>query len=210
MKTVTRLLLVAVSMIIPALSMAVGISNGLGVSEKYKEKVLCTDVCAETPSGSFKGFGIVNLTDSFMLSLDKQSTFSLKVGNFTFTKRLGEDPNYGVGKTSAKLRDIIVTSSGTLVTVKVKLNWSFGILFASFNGTTPFAASPAAAGLVGTSVGSKAVQVPVEVSLATNSASKGFNTTDFEMDGALSRKTKNVNGIDYELDKIALIGTESF
>jgi hypothetical protein len=182
------------------------ISSGISMLEKYKEKVICTDTCAETPSGSFKGYAVVSLTDEFMSAIDTGSTISLRVGDWEFEKKLGDDPNYSKGRTSAILQDAVVTSSGTVIIVKVKLNWSFGVLFVKFKGLTPFQASPVAASLVGTSVGSKSVDVVAEVFLRNGDDYRGFATHGLEMNGGLTRKTKEVNGVLYDLDKITLLG----
>ena len=206
MKALIKGALVVATLVVPAVSMAFGFS-GIVLSEKYKEKVIATTSgFVETPSGSFKGSAAFNISDSLMLALDENSTFSLTLGDFEFEQALGQDPNYVKGKTSATLQTAIVTSSGTLIIVKTKLNWSSGILFAKFKGITPFAASPVAASLVGTSVGSKSKDIVATVDIDAGSDHTGLATHSLEMDGALTRKTKNVDGIDYELDKINLLG----
>jgi hypothetical protein len=183
-------------------------TGDLIMSEKLKEKVACTDTgCSETQSGQFRGFAFVQIGNALIDSLDKQSTFTLTVGDFDFVRTLGDDPNYDTGETAATFQDVVQTTSGTLVFLKVKLNWSDGdLLRVKIKGITPYAASPVAADLVGTSQGFKSKDVAAEVSLASSTRSRGISTSSMPFHGFLWRRTKNVNGTDYDLDRIYLLG----
>ncbi|MGI8908567.1 MAG: hypothetical protein ACR2IE_18990 [Candidatus Sumerlaeaceae bacterium] len=180
--------------------------DGFFVTEKLKEKIVCDPTCTENQRGKFQGFATFGLSDSFILSLDEQSSLTVQIGDFNFSAPLGDDPNYQAGDTSVQLRNVVLISNGSLVVLTVKASWSDGNFRLRIKGITPYTASPVAASLIGTSTGIKNVDVPMAVTL--NFA--GISSVSAPWSGVLTRKTVNVNSVDYELDKISLAGVLTF
>jgi hypothetical protein len=177
------------------------------MTEQLKEKVVCTDTgCTEVETGKFDATAYVSLSDSFISDLDEQSTLTVILGDFVFSAHLGDDPNYDKGDTQALFQTVVSTTSGTLIVQRVKANWSNGTLRVKVKGVLPFADSPVAESLIGTSTGAKDVDAPIVVEIDTASDSKSVARQSAPFFAVVRRKTKTVDNVPYELVNIKVSG----
>jgi hypothetical protein len=97
--------------------------------------------------GSFSFSAELPLSGVDPKKLEPSTPFSVQAGSFAFSGTLGADPNYRVGRTSARVVKMDPTGSGkSRVTVLTgRLEWGSSRVRFSFQGKTP-GAGPVAAG----------------------------------------------------------------
>lgn len=181
------------------------------LSEKLQEKVVCPGgACGKTYSGSFQIKYDAAPYDADAIShLNSATTFTLQVGNFHFEDTIGSDPNFQDGDTKALLVPLIKVPSGSATPVKIKLSWKSARVKIQVKGLTPGATSPIAATQLGNTPGDIAPSAEMKFNFTDHTGGFGF-LNNVPIPGTLTRKAKNVNGTDYQLDKIKVAGGVAF
>lgn len=128
------MLYAAVSMVVLASPIGVGKSR-ISISEAYRHESKTTSGgdfssnWSETSEAERTKLTIEIEMPVSVSSINGATTFQVSVGGFSFKQRLGDDPSYAPGKSSAKL---VEGTGGSVIAVssKAELRWEKGKLFA--------------------------------------------------------------------------------
>lgn len=180
------------------------------VKERLKEKLVCTTGCTEEQTGGIQMKLLAGeFSPTVLNGLNADSDVFVNIGTYSFTGKLGDDPHYQPGDTQATLTNVNMTpSGGTRIIARVKVSWKNGFVTAQVKTLRPPTNSAAASDLVGSTPGPVSTAADVYVQLNSSTGTVYISYLDVRLDGKLTRKTKNVNGTNYDLDSISIAGTQ--
>ena len=175
------------------------------VKETLQEKVICDPACTEIQSGKFQSKMQTTVAPETVANFDENTTFTVSLGSFTVSHILNHDTQYVPGATSARFRQHHTDTHGISYWLDIRLSWKAGKIKLLVKADTPAFGSPIAWQFVGSAVGPISSTAPMRFTLLDpGDLDLTVALTPALVEGKLTRTSKNVNGSDYELDKITV------
>lgn len=178
----------------------------VSLKESLREKVNCNDLCGESFTGAFTFQFRRPIDPNRAASFDADTEFVVRVHDFLIVRRLGDDPNYAPGDESAEFENF---DMGGKKSLSMKIGWKKSELTVTIKGKTPEEESPQAENLRDAPVaGHFAQAIDMLIRINQNSVNVWeVNYEDTEMSAVVKRKTKTLQGLPYNIDKITVKGS---
>jgi hypothetical protein len=103
-------------------------SMSLSIKALATRQCVAEQECTGFVKGSISFNGVINLTPEEEAALQEETSVTLDLDEVEFDIRLGDDPNFATGDTSAKISTNVTIFSDIIAKANVQLKWGNGQL----------------------------------------------------------------------------------